>query len=179
MTAAPLYTPRWISLSDIAQLINEARLCGHLAAQTAVCQALIDDGLHDGPGDRFMTAGDWQDLLTSHAHPRPIDFDSGRVTLLNGKLFWPRYDRRQVVSVFELERPAPAALIGRPAYSTPQLNLMYEAIAALGISEANQPKAEELRQWFEARGVSNNIATAMVTIIRSPKLSRGGQRKIS
>jgi hypothetical protein len=59
------------------------------------------------------------------------------------------------------------------------LDLIHQAISEFKISNENQPKAEELRSWFEGQTVageqvSANLAKAMTTIARLPERKKGG-----
>jgi hypothetical protein len=65
------------------------------------------------------------------------------------------------------------------AYLPEYVALILRAISEYGISDSNQPKAEELRNWFERQSVngeqiSANLARAMTTIVRRPDRKKGG-----
>ncbi len=69
-------------------------------------------------------------------------------------------------------------------YTTPYLDLMQEAIASFGLSEACQEKKESLFEWFrsqevEGEQVSINLADAMATLIRLPWAQRGGSKRVN
>lgn len=79
---------------------------------------------------------------------------------------------------------APFDQASRPPYSTPYLDLMFEAIRELDITCNRQPKHETLVEWFQSRmiggrPVSLNQAKAMASFVRLTEMSKGGNKKIS
>ncbi len=69
-------------------------------------------------------------------------------------------------------------------YTTPYLDLMQEAIASFGLSEACQEKKESLFEWFRSQEVdgelvSGNLCDAMATLIRLPWAQRGGSKRVN
>lgn len=67
-------------------------------------------------------------------------------------------------------------------YISPYMQLMRDAVIANHIDADNPRKKESLVQWFkdnEPEGVtiSDNLARAMATLIRSPEAARGGNTK--
>jgi hypothetical protein len=171
-SARPLYVPKWISFPDVVDLIVEARGCPGIAASAAVMRALVDGDLPDGPEPSIMTALDWERCFAA----KRMDFATGVVKDPERGDVCPRFERDRATAIFDLgsEMPGPTR-----DYSTPMLELMAAAIAHFGISDVNQPKADEIREWLVGRGISGNIASAMVTIIRKPAQRIGGQRKIN
>ena len=78
--------------------------------------------------------------------------------------------------------PAMPKSVDAPAYTTPYLALMQEAIEHFSLSEARQEKKDSLYEWFRAREVdgepvSGNLCDAMATLIRLPGAQRGGARR--
>ena len=68
-------------------------------------------------------------------------------------------------------------------YSTPYLDLLHAAIAEFDITEERQPKKDNLVDWFRAQKVegeilSENLASAMATLVRLPSSQRGGAKRI-
>jgi hypothetical protein len=69
-----------------------------------------------------------------------------------------------------------------PVYTTPYLDAMQQAIAALGISANNQPKKETVMAWFRERKLdelqlSENHIRHLATFVRLPQSQKGGNRK--
>lgn len=64
-------------------------------------------------------------------------------------------------------------------YSTPDLELVAEAVRAFWIEwdgeAASAPKNDTVIAWLEARGMSNNLAKVVATLIRSPKVPAGAR----
>jgi hypothetical protein len=76
------------------------------------------------------------------------------------------------------------AEIADAAYTTPYLELMQQAIAELGISAANQPKKDDVLEWFRGRKVggiplSENHICYLASFVRLPHSQKGGNRKWS
>lgn len=68
-------------------------------------------------------------------------------------------------------------------YSTPYLDLLRAAIAEFAITEERQPKKDNLVDWFRSQKVegeilSDNLASAMATLVRLPSSQRGGAKRI-
>jgi hypothetical protein len=85
-----------------------------------------------------------------------------------------------VLAIWPEQREAPHS--GPTAYRSPYLDLLDRAIAEWGITEDNQPKKESLLDWFreqtvEEEPVSENLASAMATLVRLPASQRGGARR--
>jgi hypothetical protein len=79
--------------------------------------------------------------------------------------------------------PSMPKSVDAPAYTTPYLELMQEAIEHFGLSDARQEKKDSLYEWFlnkevEGMPISNNLADAMATLIRQPGAQRGGARRV-
>jgi hypothetical protein len=64
-------------------------------------------------------------------------------------------------------------------YSTPDLELVAEAVRAFWIEwdgeAASAPKNDTVIAWLEGRGMSNNLAKVVATLIRSPKVPAGAR----
>lgn len=81
--------------------------------------------------------------------------------------------------------PAVDACAVEPAarpYSSPGMDLLAKAIAHFNITDDDQPKAADLRDWFMAqeiggKPVSRSVASRMATIVRRPELQSGGARR--
>ena len=78
--------------------------------------------------------------------------------------------------------PSMPKSVDAPAYTTPYLALMQEAIEHFGLSEARQEKKDSLYEWFRTREVdgepvSGNLCDAMATLIRLPGAQRGGAKR--
>lgn len=91
------------------------------------------------------------------------------------KAIWPDWP--------ECDAPPPPHEGGAVSYTTPYLELMQQAIAQFGITDANQGKKECLLDWFleqKVRGepISNKLADAMATLIRLPSSQRGGAKRV-
>ena len=74
---------------------------------------------------------------------------------------------------------SPAAL---SSYRTPYLDLLERAIIEWNISHENQPKKDNLVDWFRAQSVdgeplSENLANSLATLVRLPSSQRGGARR--
>ena len=72
--------------------------------------------------------------------------------------------------------------LAAPAYTTPYLELMHEAIRNFGLTALRQEKKEVLSDWFrtqrvEGEPLSKNLADAMATLIRLPSAQRGGAKR--
>jgi hypothetical protein len=79
--------------------------------------------------------------------------------------------------------PSMPKSVDAPAYTTPYLALMQEAIEHFGLSETRQEKKDSLYEWFRTREVdgelvSGNLCDAMATLIRLPGAQRGGARRV-
>jgi hypothetical protein len=78
--------------------------------------------------------------------------------------------------------PSMPKSVDAPAYTTPYLALMQEAIEHFSLSEARQEKKDSLYEWFRAQEVdgelvSGNLCDAMATLIRLPGAQRGGAKR--
>ena len=78
--------------------------------------------------------------------------------------------------------PSMPKSVDAPAYTTPYLALMQEAIEHFGLSEDRQEKKDSLFEWFvtqevDGEPVSKNLADAMATLIRLPCSQRGGAKR--
>ena len=96
------------------------------------------------------------------------------------------YAEIRVQRIDFVEHFAPTESVGLArspsAYTTPYLDLMFEAIAEQQISEHKQPKHETLVSWFRERSIdgkpiSENQAKAMASFVRLPDRATGGLTK--
>ena len=91
----------------------------------------------------------------------------------------PRFAVLAIWSERTVELPA-----GSTAYRTPYLDLLDRAIAEWRITEEAQPKKDNLLDWFleqkvEGETLSENLASAMATLVRMPASQRGGAKRMT
>jgi hypothetical protein len=123
-----------------------------------------------------------------HTSIRPEQWREARY--LDGKLtamLWEfidiRVPRFMVLAIWPAYAPpAMPKSVDAPAYTTPYLALMQEAIAQFGMSEDRQEKKDSLFEWFltqevDGEPISKNLADAMSTLIRLPSSQRGGAKR--
>jgi hypothetical protein len=66
-----------------------------------------------------------------------------------------------------------------PDYTTPYIQLMFQAIRELKLTPNNQPKKDDLENWFRDNAgfeLSERDITALATFVRSPDMKKGGAR---
>lgn len=124
-------------------------------------------------------------LHSGHSEPiSPAQWRSGefrmeRLRLIDGEFIDIRVPRFMVRVIW----PAKAApALQDNGYSTPYLDLLHAAIAENAITDVHQPKKEYLVDWFRARKIegetlSDNLASAMATLVRLPSSQRGGAKR--
>ena len=135
-----------------------------------------------GAGSRFGLHSGY------HTSIRPEQWREARY--LDGKLtamLWEfidiRVPRFVVLAIWPAYvPPAMPKSVDAPAYTTPYLELMHEAIELFSLSEVRQEKKDSLYEWFRTRQVdgepvSGNLCDAMATLIRLPGAQRGGARR--
>ena len=130
-------------------------------------------GLHSGyhtsiSPEQWREARYLNDKLTA-MHWEFIDIRVPRFMVL---AIWPAY-----------VPPSMPKSVDAPAYTTPYLALMQEAIEHFGLSEERQEKKDSLFEWFltqevDGEPVSRNLADAMATLIRLPCSQRGGAKRV-
>lgn len=123
-------------------------------------------------------------------HPTPItpeqwrggemEWALGTLTMSDGQFIDIRVPRFAVLAIWPEPRETPQP--GPTDYRSPYLDLLHRAIAEWEITEDNQPKKESLLDWFreqtiEGEPISENLASAMATLVRLPASQRGGARR--
>lgn len=111
---------------------------------------------------------------------RSGEFRAGHLRLIDGEFIDIRLPRFMVRAIWSKAKQAPA--LQGESYSTPYLNLLRAAIAEFGITEERQPKKDNLVDWFrrhqvEGEPLSENLASAMATLVRLPSSQRGGAKR--
>jgi len=126
--------------------------------------------LHSGHGEPISPA-QW----------RSGEFRTERLRLIDGEFIDIRLPRFMVRAIWPKAEQAPAPQ--RTGYSTPYLDLLRAAIAEFGLTEERQPKKDNLVDWFrtqkvEGETLSENLASAMATLVRLPSSQRGGAKRM-
>jgi hypothetical protein len=117
----------------------------------------------------------------SPAQWRSGEFRLGQLRLFDGEFIDVRLPRFMVRAIWPpMKAPSMPYDV---EYSTPYLDLLRAAIQEFRISEDYQPKKDNLVDWFRAQEVegepvSENLASAMATLIRLPASQRGGAKRI-
>ena len=122
-------------------------------------------------------------LHSGHREPispvqwRAGEFRKGRLRLLDGEFIDIHLPRFMVRAIWPKAERSPAQ------QATPYLNLPHAAIAEFAITEERQPKKDNLVEWFRAQIVegeplSENLASAMATLVRLPSSQRGGAKRM-
>jgi hypothetical protein len=115
---------------------------------------------------------------------REARYISDKLTAMHWEFIDIRMPRFMVLAIWPAYVPPSKPKLGdAPAYTTPYLALMQEAIAHFGLSEGRQEKKDSLFEWFVAQEVegeplSRNLADAMATLIRLPSSQRGGAKRM-
>jgi hypothetical protein len=129
----------------------------------------------------------WRLHSGHHTHITPeqwrggeMEWAFGTLTMSDGQFIDIRVPRFAVLAIWSepRETPQPRAT----DYRSPYLDLLHRAIAEWEITEDNQPKKESLLDWFreqtiEGEPISENLASAMATLVRLPASQRGGARR--
>ena len=179
--------PSW--LHEPAPPIDRARAI----ARNELLVALRDGDLH-ATGRLSTTRAnraappytEWT-LHSGHGEPigpaqwRSGEFRTGRLRLIDGEFIDIRVPRFMVRVIWPKAEPAPARQ--DTGYSTPYLDLLRAAIAEFAITEEHQPKKDNLVDWFRTKKVegeilSENLASAMATLVRLPSSQRGGAKRM-
>ena len=109
----------------------------------------------------------------------PLDLSERAVdTMSDGQFIDIRVPRFAVLAIW----PERGELVPPVEYRSPYLALLDRVIAEWRITEENQPKKELLVDWFreqtvEGEPISENLASAMATLVRLPGSQRGGARR--
>jgi hypothetical protein len=109
-----------------------------------------------------------------------MEWGFGTLTMSDWQFIDIRVPRFVVLAIWPEQREAPHP--GPTDYRSPYLDLLGRAIAEWRITEENQPKKELLVDWFreqtvEGEPISENLASAMATLVRLPASQRGGARR--
>jgi hypothetical protein len=107
-----------------------------------------------------------------------MNWRAGELTMSDGQFIDIRVPRFAVLAIWPERREA----LQTTEYRSPYLDLLDQVIAKLRITEENQPKKEVLVNWFrektiEDEPISENLASAMATLVRLPASQRGGARR--
>ena len=126
--------------------------------------------LHSGHGEPISPA-QW----------RSGEFRTGHLRLIDGEFIDICLPRFMVRAIWAKAKLSPA--LQGDSYSTPYLDLLRAAIAEFAITEERQPKKDNLVDWFRTQKVegevlSDNLASAMATLVRLPSSQRGGAKRI-
>lgn len=156
--------------------------------------ALRDGDLHasgrlstERPGPWHAAHAGWRLHSGHHSHITPEQWRGGEMgwafgtlTMSDSQFIDILVPRFAVLAIWpeRQETPLPCS----SDYRSPYLDLLDRAIAEWGITENNQPKKECLLDWFreqtvEGEPISENLASAMATLIRLPASQRGGARR--
>jgi len=125
--------------------------------------------LHSGHGEPISPA-QW----------RSGEFRTGSLRLVDGEFIDIHVPRFMVRAIWPQAKAAPA--LQDTGYSTPYLDLLHIAIAEHAITDVHQPKKDNLVEWFRRQTVegeilSENLASAMATLVRLPSSQRGGAKR--
>lgn len=125
-------------------------------------------------------------LHSGHTEPispsqwRSGEFRAGYLRLIDGEFIDICLPRFMVRAIWSKAKQAPA--LQGESYSTPYLDLLRAAIAEFAITAECQPKKDNLVDWFRTQKVegevlSDNLASAMATLVRLPSSQRGGAKR--
>jgi hypothetical protein len=129
----------------------------------------------------------WRLHSGHHTHITPeqwrggeMEWAFGTLTMSDGQFIDIRVPRFAVLAIWPESRET--AQPPTTDYRSPYLDLLHRAIAEWEITEDNQPKKESLLDWFreqtiEGEPISENLASAMATLVRLPASQRGGARR--
>lgn len=117
----------------------------------------------------------------SPAQWRSGEFRAGALRLFDGEFIDIRLPRFMVRAIWAEPTISPAQQ--NDDYTTPYLDLLRAAIAEFAITEERQPKKDNLVDWFRGQKVdgeslSENLASAMATLVRLPASQRGGAKRM-
>jgi hypothetical protein len=172
--APPTNRTRAIARNELQVALRDGDLhaTGRLSTTRAnrAAQPYTEWTLHSGHGEPISPA-QW----------RSGEFRTGRLRLIDGEFIDIRLPRFMVRAIWHKAEQAPAPQDTN--YSTPYLDLLRAAIAEFAITEERQPKKDNLVDWFrtqtiEGEIVSENLASAMATLVRLPSSQRGGAKRI-
>jgi hypothetical protein len=160
------------------------------AARRELLIALKDGDLHatgrlsTQRRERFASGfSNWDFHSGRHEPISPAHWCEGRLGSLNkleyreGEFIDIRMPRVMVKAIWPDMTSAAQA-----PYTTPYLDLMQAAIRSFQMTPQRQQKKETLVAWFleqeiDGEPVSDNLASAMATLVRLPSSQRGGARR--
>ena len=154
--------------------------------------ALRDGDLHatgrlstQRPAPWHTAHAGWRLHSGHHSHITPeqwrggeMEWGFGTLTMSDGQFIDIRVPRFAVLAIWPERRETVRTM----EYRSPYLDLLDRVITEWRITEENQPKKELLVDWFreqtvEGEPISENLASAMATLVRLPASHRGGARR--
>jgi hypothetical protein len=154
--------------------------------------ALRDGDLHatgrlstQRPAPWHTAHAGWRLHSGHHSHITPeqwrsgeMEWEFGTLTMGDGQFIDIRVPRFAVLAIWPERRES----VRTTEYRSPYLDLLDRVITEWRITEENQPKKELLVDWFreqtvEGEPISENLASAMATLVRLPASQRGGARR--
>ena len=184
----PTVVPPWKPLPDPMDRFRSI-------AHTELLVALRDGDLHakgrlSTHREHFYDASSTGWTLHS-GHYEPVaqahwlagEFRRGRLTFLEGEFIDIQLPRFIVRTIWPEPQPESPPVQHDVEYSTPYLDLLRAAIIEFRISDVHQPKKDNLVDWFRSQKVegeplSENLASAMATLVRLPASQRGGAKRM-
>ncbi|MBF0093950.1 MAG: hypothetical protein HQL34_05325 [Alphaproteobacteria bacterium] len=182
-TLAPPIIP-WMRGNDLGEMSKNQAKCEILVA-------LRDGDLHATGrlSDRRMSwGGEWALHSGHHSSITPehwrsrmnVDLSVDSLSMVDGQFIDIRVPRFAVLAIWPQLSAEP--LDSARLYRTPYLDLIDRAIGEFQISDGCQPKKDNLLDWFKTQSVdgesvSENLASAMATLVRLPASQRGGARR--
>jgi hypothetical protein len=174
LTEAPLADrPRTIARNELLVALRDGDLhaTGRLSTTRAnrAAPPFTEWTLHSGH-DEPISPAQW----------RSGEFRTGCLRLVDGEFIDIRLPRFMVRVIWpKAEQAVPPH---GTDYSTPYLDLLGAAIAEFAITNQRQPKKDNLVDWFRRQTVegeilSENLASAMATLVRLPSSQRGGAKR--
>jgi hypothetical protein len=177
-------TPPWVR-DRLPAGTNEAR--------HEILVALRDGDLHatgrlsTRPNGTWAQGSLWQlhsghhtGIAVEHWRGCDMNWHLGALTGIETQFIDIRVARFMVLAIWPDQPPAPTEPDG---YRTPYLELLERAIAHWRITGDSQPKKDNLVDWFlqqtvEGEPLSENLASAMATLVRMPSSQRGGAKRM-
>jgi hypothetical protein len=129
-----------------------------------------------------LHSGHHSPITPEHWRGGGMDWHQGTLTSADSQFIDIRIPRFVVLAIWP-EQVAELLPAAPGAYRTPYLDLLDRAIAEWRITEENQPKKDNLLDWFleqtvEGEKLSENLASAMATLVRMPASQRGGAKRM-
>jgi hypothetical protein len=125
-----------------------------------------------------LHSGHQSHIAPEHWRGGEMNWCAGALTMSDGQFIDIRLPRFAVLAIWPERREA----VRTTEYRSPYLDLLDRVIVEWRITEENQPKKELLVDWFRAQTIegepiSENLASAMATLVRLPASQRGGARR--